>query len=100
MSDHFSHDDKSISAINFLKYSDKTWKKYIGSKYNYHNRLRIYDYYKIFNDLKINILLKDEYINLKSLEVLNKGFQCDAKYLKQDFRELATSGLKLIGKFN
>jgi hypothetical protein len=29
-SDHFSHSDKEISAINFLQYSDHEWNRYAG----------------------------------------------------------------------
>lgn len=39
-SDHFSHSDKSISAINFLKYNDRTWGKLADNRYMYMNRLR------------------------------------------------------------
>jgi SAM-dependent methyltransferase len=39
-SDHFSHSDQAISAINFLRYSDQTWARYADNRYMYMNRLR------------------------------------------------------------
>ena len=42
-SDHFSHSDKSISSIHFLRFSDEEWRKIAGNRYAYANRLRIDD---------------------------------------------------------
>ena len=47
-SDHFSHSDKTISAINFLQYSDDEWNRYAGNRYMYLNRLRHDDYVRLF----------------------------------------------------
>jgi hypothetical protein len=55
-SDHFSHSDRSISAINFLQYSDNAWAKFAGNKYMYMNRLRHDDFLEIFSDLNFDIL--------------------------------------------
>jgi len=48
-SDHYSHTDKNISSLNFLKFSNENW-KYYNNKYLYQNRLRHFDYKKIFLD--------------------------------------------------
>jgi hypothetical protein len=47
-SDHFSHSDKSISAINFLQYSDQEWQRYADNRYMYMNRLRHDDFLELF----------------------------------------------------
>lgn len=47
-SDHYSHTDKSLSLLNFLKFDENTWKKYNHSCH-FQNRLRHYDYVEIFN---------------------------------------------------
>lgn len=46
-SDHFSHTDKSISLINFLKYGEAEWKKIAGNRFMYMNRLREDDYHDL-----------------------------------------------------
>ena len=46
-SDHYSHTDKNITPLNFLKYSEADWAKYNNS-YLYQNRLRHRDYEKLF----------------------------------------------------
>ncbi len=49
-SDHYAHTDNKISFLNYLKYSDIEWKKFNHSCH-YQNRLRHYDYIKIFESL-------------------------------------------------
>lgn len=48
-SDHFSHDDSNISAVNFLQYSDAEWARYAGNRYMYMNRLRHDDMLALFD---------------------------------------------------
>jgi hypothetical protein len=40
LSDHFSHKDRSISSINFLKFSDSEWNRLAGNEFAYCHRLR------------------------------------------------------------
>lgn len=46
-SDHFSHSDASISAVNFLRFSDGDWNRWAGNRYMYLNRLRHDDYLRM-----------------------------------------------------
>ena len=55
-SDHYSHTDKNIGPLNFLKYTQNNWAKYNNS-YLYQNRLRHRDYEKLF--IKHNYIIKD-----------------------------------------
>jgi len=50
-SDHYSHTDRNISELNFLKYSEKQWQNY-NNTYLYQNRLRHDDYVKLLNEYK------------------------------------------------
>lgn len=43
-SDHWQHNDKSISRINFLQYEDSVWRLLSINRQNYQNRLRHSDY--------------------------------------------------------
>ncbi len=47
-SDHFSHSDAAISAINFLQYDDQDWARLAGNSFMYMNRLRADDYPSIY----------------------------------------------------
>ncbi len=57
--DNYFHFDKSISAYNFLQYSDDTWERLYNSALFYQNRLRHCDYRRLFNDLDLEIV-RDE----------------------------------------
>ena len=46
-SDHYSHTDKNISSLNFLKFNSKKWKNY-NTPMLFQNRLRHQDYRKLF----------------------------------------------------
>ncbi|WP_046755625.1 class I SAM-dependent methyltransferase [Kordia jejudonensis] len=48
-SDHRAYDDKSLSYYDFLKYSADEWKQQ-HTKFDYHNRLRLPDYIRIFQE--------------------------------------------------
>jgi hypothetical protein len=49
MQDHYSFFDSSISAFNYLKFSDSTW-QLINSPLHFQNRLRITDYTQLVAD--------------------------------------------------
>ena len=64
-SDHYSHTDKNISPLNFLKYSDEEWEKF-NNKYLYQNRLRHLDYKDLFLQNSFRIvkeIIGDKFIN-------------------------------------
>lgn len=72
-SDHFSHSDKRISAINFLRYSDDQWNLYAGNKYMYMNRLRHDDFLSLYQSSGQQILGAELDIDHRSQTVLGDG---------------------------
>ncbi|MEZ4753474.1 MAG: methyltransferase domain-containing protein [Bdellovibrionota bacterium] len=97
-SDHFSHSDDSISAINFLKFNDSTWSKIAGNKYMYCNRLREDDFVKLFEERNIS-LLKLESIKDDSLRSLlkSKEFSLDPQFKSKSEETLITTASWIIG---
>ena len=80
-SDHFSHSDPSISAINFLQYSDDEWNKYAGNRYMYMNRLRHDDFVALFESIGHTIIKTQKYISHRSQKLLqNKKISLDPKF--------------------
>jgi hypothetical protein len=55
MQDHYSFFDSSISAFNYLKFSDATW-RLINSPLHFQNRLRITDYRELVANAGLNSL--------------------------------------------
>jgi SAM-dependent methyltransferase len=99
LSDHFSHDDKSISAINFLQFSDKHWDKWAGNRFMYHNRLRACEYFALFNKLSMDIVWQEESLDERSLAAIKGGFPLDDRFKSYNPDELARSRLNLAGRF-
>ncbi len=55
MQDHYSFVDPSISAYNFLRYSDRVW-RLINSRSHYQNRLRARDYVELHRRAGLHVI--------------------------------------------
>ncbi|MGY4428599.1 hypothetical protein ACVWWO_001076 [Bradyrhizobium sp. F1.13.1] len=53
-SDHYARSDKSVSRLNFLRYSDEQWRPFNSGK-QYVNRLRHSDYLRLFREAGFQI---------------------------------------------
>jgi SAM-dependent methyltransferase len=99
-SDHFAHDDASITAINFLQFNEREWHRWAGNKFMYHNRLRAFEYLKLFEEAGASLLRQSQAIDQSSLESLRNGFQLDGRFHEIVPEELAITGLILMGTFS
>lgn len=54
-SDHYARSDRSVSRLNFLRYSDKEWRPFNSGK-QFVNRLRHSDYVRMFREAGFTIL--------------------------------------------
>lgn len=54
-SDHYARSDKSVSRLNFLRYSDREWRPFNSGK-QYVNRLRHSDFVRMFKEAGFTIL--------------------------------------------
>jgi SAM-dependent methyltransferase len=72
-SDHFSHSDRGISAINFLQYSDDEWERYAGNRYMYMNRLCHDDYIGLAESVGQKILAVHTDIDKRAQDILRRG---------------------------
>lgn len=70
LTDHFAHFDKSISAFNFLRFSESQW-KWINNGVQYLNRLRIDEFLKIHSETGFEIIEREDlYADPKNLDKL------------------------------
>lgn len=96
--DHFSHSDRSISAVNFLQFSERTWHRYAGNRYMYQNRLRVDEFRELLEDSEVQILKMDVDVNEKSLSVLTSGsLKLDARFQNKSPQVNAASAAWLLG---
>lgn len=101
LSDMFSHDDKSITEINFLQFSEKEWEKLAGNKFMYHNRLRVYDYLELFRRAGMKVLKQKQTTDERALRILKNGdFQLDHHFQAARPEELAVGRLRVLGSFD
>ena len=69
MTDHYCHFDHSISAYNFLNFSEKQW-KLIDNNIQPQNRWRFYQYLALFKQL--NIPITETQVERGDIEALKK----------------------------
>lgn len=53
--DHWQHSDHSISVYNYMKYTDRQWKRY-NPPMHYQNRLQHSDYKRMITDCGFDVL--------------------------------------------
>jgi hypothetical protein len=80
MSDHFSHSDTSISAINFLRFNEDEWSRYAGNRYMYQNRLRVDDYVHLIEKVGLEVLSMEPEIDQRALQELTNGFRPNERF--------------------
>jgi SAM-dependent methyltransferase len=80
LSDHFWHEDQSLSPIHFLQFSDKEWDHYANNQFAYHNRLRVTEYRQIFEDYGFKILRGEEKVHQAALESIKNGFPLNERF--------------------
>jgi SAM-dependent methyltransferase len=98
-SDHFAHDDDSITAINFLQFSDEEWDDWAGNKFMYHNRLRAFEYLELFERAGVRLLEQKQALDEPSLRALAEGFPLHARFKRIAAEELAVRTLNVLGVF-
>lgn len=95
-SDHFQHQDSSITAINFLRYSAEEWRRLSGNRFAYCNRLRASDFLALVEDLGFGIARSEATVDPASLDALRSGFKVDAAFTRYGAEDLCTTELKLM----
>lgn len=99
-SDHFSHDDETITAINFLQFSESDWEKWAGNKFMYHNRLRAFEYLELFERAGVRVVRRTETLDEPSLRALKNGFPLHSQFQHIRPEELAVRSLNFLGIFS
>jgi len=74
LSDHFQHQDRSITSINFLRYSEQEWDRIAGNEFAYCNRLRESDYLALFEETGFDVCRKEAVVDAEARESIEDGF--------------------------
>ena len=83
--DHYFGTDKHVSRYNFLRYSEKAWKKY-NPALHYVNRLRHVDFIRLFQESGFEIV-EEETFRPEGWEQMIDGFPFDKSFMEKYTRE-------------
>ncbi len=98
LSDHFQHQDASISTINFLAHNEEEWNRIACNQFAYCNRCRPNDYLEVIKNLPLTIVRRENVIDYESKELVGRGFKLDDAFSSITPDELCTIQLKLMLK--
>jgi SAM-dependent methyltransferase len=98
LSDHFQHCDKSITSINFLRYSEKEWDKVAGNEFAYCNRLRVSDYLALFKEVGFDVCRKEVVVDDEARESMVDGFMVDEVFHGYSVDELCVTRFRVALK--
>ena len=93
--DHYSYFDRSISAYNFLRYSDRTWALF-SPALHYQNRLRHRDYLELFEAAGFEVV-EERRTNgtVADLETIER-IPLDKRFLEYSPQDLAIRGALVV----
>ncbi len=99
-SDHFSHSDRGISAVNFLQFSEREWSRWAGNRFMYHNRLRCDEFETLLRASGLDIHRLETDTATASLELLRRhGLVLDARFSDKPPEVNAISGAWVLAGF-
>jgi SAM-dependent methyltransferase len=98
-SDHFSHDDASITTLNFLKFGEREWQRLAGNKFAYHNRLRAHEYLDLFTRAGVHVIRQQQNLDERALRALGDGFPLHESFRHIEPDKLAVRGVTIIASF-
>lgn len=91
MFDHYTSVDPGITRVNFLKFSDFTWRIIGQNRISFHNRLRESEFISLFQEAGFEIVDRRCEVDEPSLKAL-ETMRLNPKYRAFDKRDLATYG--------
>jgi SAM-dependent methyltransferase len=95
-SDHFQHQDKSITTINFLRFPEKDWLHIAGNEFAYCNRLRASDYLGLFAGLSFEAIRTETEVDEEALTRLGNGFLIDQSFADYELHDLCATKLNIM----
>jgi SAM-dependent methyltransferase len=96
LSDHFSHADGSITAINFLRYSPAEWDRLAGNEFAYTNRLRASELRALYEGAGFRIDAIKQDVDKVSRKALDSGFPVDPAFTSHSAEDLATVNVNAV----
>ena len=96
LSDHYSHFDRSLSAYNFLRYSERAW-RLANSSLLFQNRLRRPDYVSAFEAAGLVLVSEKAWVPKDDLERLAR-LDLAERFRAYEPGDLAVQTLRLVAR--
>ncbi len=96
-SDHWSHRDKSITAVNFLQYSDRMFNLTCINSLNYTNRIRHSEYLSMLRATGFQLMREEGTVNPDCLKAL-PGLRLAERFRHLQPEDLATTTSLLLAE--
>lgn len=97
--DHFASIDQSITKANFLRFSEKQWRRFGGSGLSYHNRLRCVQHRELLQLAGFEIVTEDVRIDKRTVEAIRSGeLPIHSDYAGLSPEQLAADYMWLVGR--
>lgn len=100
LSDQFQHEARSITSINFLRYSEKEWDKIAGNEFAYCNRLRASDYLALFKSSGFDVCRFETKEDEEAKQSFKHGFQVDESFCDRNISDLCATQVRVALKSN
>jgi SAM-dependent methyltransferase len=98
LSDQFARADPSISRTNFLRFSDAEWAAYGSNQFAFHNRLRVADYERAYEEAGHEALAWATEVDERSLREIESGFPLADRFRGLAPEVLATDTIRAISR--
>ncbi len=99
LSDHFQHQDSSISRVNFLRYSEEEWGRLAANRFMFMNRLRAGDYLSTFATAGLEVLDVSSEVDEESRTLIESGgLPVDGRFEGRTSEDLATTRLLVVAR--
>jgi|GEM_PF-1207696 len=96
-SDHRKNYDGNLSIVDFLKYSEFSWKLLCLHPQDYTNRLRHSDYFKLLDDAGFEVVESSVYVAQSAMQVIG-GWELDERFKGKTQEDLCTTWSLILAR--
>lgn len=92
--DHYTHFDKSVSPINYLRFTERQW-RWFNNDLNYQNRLRPSSFLSAARDSGFDVIHEARTLRPRNLDTL-QGMRLAPQFKSFDPEDLATTSIDFV----
>jgi SAM-dependent methyltransferase len=92
--DHYAHFDRSISYINYLRYSAREWQRW-NNRLQYQNRLRTSDFLRAAEECGLDVIAAQRHVRA-GVEPALQVLPIAAEFRKYSHEDLATTTVNFV----